>query len=338
MLGLIRQGCLVAVGIAVAIPLGGCGGSQGADAGTTAAPAPPVPREVSVTLDGALSPANAAIRVAEQQGFFDDLGLTVSANSPLAPNRPPKYVASSVDDIGLMQEPQLLIAKQKGAPLVAVGSLVSQPTAAMIWLKGSKIRGIGDLAGGTIAVPGIPYQEDLLESVLARAGLTSRDVKILRAPYELVPTLLGGKADAIFGGSWNVEGVALRKRGAKPVIRPMQSLGVPAYDEIMVVTRTDWAAEESKTVRDFMTAVNRGAALVSKDPDAAVEAIEEFTSATPHAELEAQARATAPLLSRTGRIDPERERRLASWMHAQGMIAREPSFAEAFTSEYLPSG
>jgi ABC-type nitrate/sulfonate/bicarbonate transport system substrate-binding protein len=137
------------------------------------------------------------------------------------------YVSTSTDDIGLTQEPQLAIAKEHGAPLVAVGSLISEPTAAMIWLRRSGIRGIADLRNKTIAVPGIPYQEEMLESVLARAGLKVEDVHVERAPYELVPTLLGEKADAIFGGSWNIEGVALRERGAKPVIRRVQELGIP---------------------------------------------------------------------------------------------------------------
>jgi ABC-type nitrate/sulfonate/bicarbonate transport system substrate-binding protein len=64
-----------------------------------------------------------------------------------------------------------------------------------------------------------------------------------------------------------------------------------------VIARSDWAARESKTIRDFMAALNRATALMSKDPEAAVEAIEEITVVIPHAELEAQAKATAPLLS-----------------------------------------
>ena len=48
---------------------------------------------------------------------------------------------ADVDDFGVTQQPQVALARKTGHPIVAVGSLISQPTAAMIWLKGSKIRG-----------------------------------------------------------------------------------------------------------------------------------------------------------------------------------------------------
>lgn len=330
-----RQATLFAVLMAIGAIVVGCGSNQPADTVEAVEREPVAPREVWVTLDGSLSPANAAVEVALQKGFFADAGLTVVSNPPLAPNRPAKYVSSDTDQLGLTQQPQLMVAKEHGAPLVEVGSLISQPTAAMIWLGKSGIRGIADLKGKTIAVPGIPYQKELLASVLSRAGLGIEDVEIKHEPYELVPALLQGKADAIFGGSWNIEGVSLRERGAHPVIRRVQGLGIPSYDEVVVIARTDWAAKESKTVRAFMAALARAAAVMAKDPDAAVRAIEEKTSVTGHRELEAQARATAPLLSPNGHIDLGQAGDLAAWMQKQGMIREGPSYSEAFTNEYL---
>jgi putative hydroxymethylpyrimidine transport system substrate-binding protein len=331
----VRQATFFAVLILVGAIVAGCGSGRPADTVETVEREPVAPREVWVTLDGALSPANAVVEVALNKRFFAEAGLTVVANAPLAPNRPAKYVSSATDQLGLTQQPQLLIAKEHGAPLVAVGSLVSQPTAAMIWLGKSGIRGIADLKGKTIAVPGIPYQEELLARVLSRAGLGIEDVEIEHEPYELVPALLQGKADAIFGGSWNIEGVALRKRGAHPVIRPVQELGIPSYDEVMVIARADWAATEAKTVRAFMAALARAAAAMAEDPDIAVRAIKEQTSLTGHRELEAQTRATIPLLSPNGHIDLGQADDLASWMQEQGMIRAGPSYSEAFTNEYL---
>jgi putative hydroxymethylpyrimidine transport system substrate-binding protein len=328
----VRQATLFAVLMAI---VAGCGGSQPAGTVEAVERAPAAPREVWVTLDGSPSPANAAVEVALQKGFFTEAGLTVVSNPPLAPNRPAKYVSSDTDQLGLTQQPQLLTAKQHGAPLVAVGSLISQPTAAMIWLRKSGIRGIADLKGKTIAVPGIAYQEELLASILSRAGLGIEDVEIKREPYELVPALLQGKADAIFGGSWNIEGVALRERGAHPVIRRVQGLGVPSYDEVVVIARTDWAAKEAETVRAFMAALARAVAVMTKDPGTAVQAIEEKTSATGHRELEAQARATIPLLSSNGHIDLGQADDLATWMQKQGLIREGPSYSDAFTNEYL---
>lgn len=249
-----------------------------------------------------MNAADIAVLMAVEKGFFADVGLTVYTGIPIAPRRPVSYIAAYTDDIALTQQPQVAMAKEKGAPIVTVGRLISQPTAAMIWLKKSNIRGIADLRGKTIAVPGIPYQEELLESILERAGLEPGDVEVKHVGYRLLPALLGGKADAIFGGSWNIEGVALRERGLQPVVKRVQDLGAPDYDELVVITRADRAAREPQVVRKFMAALNRGVAAVKRYPGLAVKLIE----SSPHEyeidkrETMAQVRATAPLLSSTG--------------------------------------
>jgi len=249
-----------------------------------------------------MNAANVAVLMAVEKGYFADVGLTVYPGTPVAPRRPVRYIAAYTDDIALTQQPQVAMAKKKGAPIVTIGRLISEPTASMIWLKKSNIKGIADLRGKTIAVPGIPYQEELLESILERAGLEPGDVEVKQAGYRLLPALLSGKADAIFGGSWNIEGVALRERGLQPVIERVQDLGVPDYDELVVITRADRAAREPQVVRKFMVALNRGVAAVKRYPRLAAKLIQ----SSPHEyeiekrETMAQVRATAPLLSSTG--------------------------------------
>jgi putative hydroxymethylpyrimidine transport system substrate-binding protein len=264
--------------------------------------------------------------MALHRGFFEDVGLDVWAGSPLEPNRPASYVAKGTDDFGLLQLPQLAIAREKGMPLVAVGSVVPQPTATMIWLKGSGISGIADLEGKTVAIPGAPFQRRLLEAVLTRAGLEPADVEVKEVGYNLVGVLRQGKADAAFGGSEGIEGVKLESLGAEPVITSPKKLGLPEYDELVVVTRSDLAAAEPQLVRDFMSAVNRGTAAAIKDPGGAVDAVVEGLEANPppnRSVMESQMRATLPLLSRSGDLDRERIEGLIAWMHQEGLIARK---------------
>jgi putative hydroxymethylpyrimidine transport system substrate-binding protein len=300
-------------------------------------PSPTFPRPLSVCLDGEMSAANIAIYVASKKGYFADVGLKVETGIPIFPRRPVPYISVYTSAIAVTQQPQVALGKEKGAPIVAVGSLVSHPTAAMIWLKGSGIRGIADLRNRTIAVPGIPYQEEMLEHILERSGVDPDEVRVKRVGYRLAPALLEGEADAIFGGSWNIEGVALRERGEKPVVKRVQELGVPSYDEDVIITRADRAAREPQVIRKFMSALARGVAAVRRNPWFAVKLLEssphEFE--TSEKEKYAQVRATLPLLSPTGYFEPNRARRLLAWMHGQGMIRREPSAEQLFTNKYL---
>ena len=303
-------------------------------------PTPTFPKQLHLSFAGQMSPAEVAIQMAVTKGYFRDVGLTVFTGVPVWPRRPVRYITSYADDFAVAQEPQVALAKDHGAAIVAVGSLVSQPTAALIWLKGSGIRSVADLKGKTIASPGIPYQDEMLESILEKAGVNPGDVEVKHVNYHLMPALLHGRADAIFGGSSNVEGVTLRKRGLDPVIKRVQGLGVPSYDETMIVTRSDRAAREPQVVRRFMAALERGVAAVRSDPRLAAKVL----ASSPHefrtsrGEMEAQVRATLPLLSTTGHVDSGQVAKLLAWMRGEGMIQRQPPVSEVFTDEYLSGG
>ena len=292
--------------------------------------------EILVSLEGAESAQNVGVLMAVERGFFKDVGLDVWAGLPLKPNRPVAYVANNIDDFALAQMPQVVMGREKGMPIVAVGSVVRQPTAAMIWLKESGISGIADLKGRTIGLPGAPFQASLLQAVLGRVGLTLDDVKLKRAGYETVYNLTTGQVDAIFGDSWNLQGIELESLGERPVITRVEDLGVPDYEEVVVVTRTDFAAEEPQLVRDFMTAVARGTAAAA-DPQAAAHLIRTKIGGTtlPDRQMvEAQVKATLPLLSRSGYMDPGRAEGLADWMYEEDLIQQEWPSEELLSNEY----
>ena len=329
-------------GIAIALlaaVLSGCGGGgEAKDVAATqqeAAKSSSGPPKLRVTLDSREGPQNIGMLMAERRGFFNDAGLEVSVANPFEPNRPVSYVAKGTDDFGLAQQPQVAIAKENGVPVVAVGSVIPHPTDAMIWLKRSKIDSIADLEGKTIAVQGIPYQERMLRNILRQAGLSSGDVKIETAPYDLAPALLDGRADAIFGASWNIEGVELKVRGADPVITRVQDLGVPDYEGLVVIAPTELVAKDPQLVRDFMSAFSRGMAAAIGHPDAVAKTIIPYADLASSREAQrAQIRATLPLLSTSGYMDPARAKGLVDWMNEEGLIERDLSPSSLLRNAY----
>jgi len=340
----------VAVAAAAAL-LCGCGksGSSEAVEGTPSRQADKTPRKppagkphkklkrVYVTLDEHEGPTSVGIMMADKRGYFADVGLSVWVGDPQTPNRPVRYVADETVDLGVTHLPEVALAQQRGAPIVAVGSLVPEATAAMIWTEDSKIHGVKDLKGKTIAITGLPFQGELLRSILVRQGLTLDDVTVKKVGYELVNSLLFDRADAIFGGSWNLEGIELAELLQKPTITRIEKLGVPVYDELVVIARKDRVANDPKLIRGFMSAVERGTATAIKDPAAAVKVIEEGDEGNPDSTpeiTEAETEATLPLLSRSGYMSPAQAKSLVEWMVAQGMLDREPQISELLTNRY----
>jgi putative hydroxymethylpyrimidine transport system substrate-binding protein len=325
---------MTAIGVAVAF-LAGCGSGKASEERPERLREP---TELRVTLDSKDRPETAGILMAGKLGYLGEANLETTTFAPATPSRPVEYVVSGIDDIGISHAPQVVLAKEKGAPIVALGSLLSQPTMAMIWLHGSKIRSIADLKGKTIGIPGLSFQEAFLRSLLARGGLTLHDVEVKRVRYNAVPRLAEGSVDAIFGGDWNTEGVQLEARGLDPVITRVQALGFPSYDELVVIARSDAVAEDPRVYRAFMSAVARGTAAAIEDPKGMVDVLEEDINANPdrsRKETEAEVKATLPMLSGNLHMDPGQASALIAWMREEGMIRRTFPASELFNNEYL---
>ncbi len=330
---------LVATLIALALGLGACGEKSENVTGET--------QPFSLTLDFYPNPDHAGIYMAQKLGYFADAGLDVQIHAPSDPSAPIKQVAAGQADLAISYEPEVMLAREQGLDVVAVGALVNRPLTSMIWLKKSGIKGVGDLRGKTIATAGIPYQNAFLKTILARANLSPSDVKAVNVGFGLLPALVGGSAQAMLGGFSNVEGVDLSHRGKDPVVTPVDRLGVPTYDELVLVARRKQVAEDPEAIRLFIAALARGTAAAAKSPKAATKAVLEVNRDLEPKLTEAEVKRTLPLLAQQafessgsghpyGYMDPTEWARFIGWMRDNGLISALPSPGEALSNAYLP--
>jgi putative hydroxymethylpyrimidine transport system substrate-binding protein len=314
--------------IALALGLTACGEKSEDATGAAAEP-------FSLTLDFYPNPDHAGIYMADELGYFEDAGLDVSIHTPADPAAPIKQVAAGQTDLAISYEPEVLLAHEQGLDVVAVAALVDRPLTSLIWLKKSGIGGIADLRGKTIATAGIPYQDAYLKTILARAKLSPDDVDTVNVGYGLLPALVGGRAQAMLGGFRNVEGVDLRLRAKDPVVTPVDELGVPSYDELVLVARRDRLEQDPEKIRLFLGALARGTAAAVKSPDATTEALLAANKDLDPKLTRAEVAATLPLLSKRGEMDPAVWKAFIAWMQENGLIAGRPATAEVLSDEYL---
>ena len=316
--------------LALALGLGACGEkSEDTSGGGELTP-------VTLTLDFYANPDHAGIYMAQKLGYFRDAGLDVSIEEPADPSLPIKQVAAGRTDLAISYEPEVLLANEKGLDVLAVGAIVNRPLTSMIWLAKSGIGGIGGLRGKTIATAGIPYQDAYLETILARANLSAGDVTTVDVGFGLLPAVLSGKADAMLGGFRNVEGVDLKLRGKAPVVTPVDELGVPTYDELVLVAQGERLEEDPEAVRLFLAALSRGTAAAVNSPNAAVEALLEANPSLDPKLTRAEVAATLPLLSRDQRMDERAWAAFIAWMRENEVIATAPSPSQVLSNDYLP--
>jgi putative hydroxymethylpyrimidine transport system substrate-binding protein len=290
---------------------------------------------LSLTLDFYPNPDHAGIYMAKKLGYFADAGLDVSIQTPADPAAPLKLVASGQTDLAISYEPEVVLAEDKGLDVVSVGAVVDRPLTSLIWLKRSGIGGVAGLRGKTIATAGIPYQDAYLKTILARAGLAPSDVKSVNVGYGLLPALVGGRAEAMLGGFSNVEGVDLRLRGKGPVVTPVDRLGVPTYDELVLVAKRQPLEEDPQAIRLFLAALARGTAAAAKDPAGATKALLEANPDLDPKLTRAEVDATLPLLSRRGYMNAAQWSRFVGWMRENGLISTQPPPSALLSNAYL---
>jgi putative hydroxymethylpyrimidine transport system substrate-binding protein len=299
------------------------------------------PEKLTLDLDFYPNPDHAGIYMAQEEGFFKEAGLDVTIDSPTDPSAPLKDVAAGRADLAVTYEPEVMLAHEKGLDVVAVAALVNQPLTSLIWLKKSGIKGVADLKGKTVSNAGISYQEAFLTTILRRAKVPASTVKSVNVGFGLLPSLIGGSAQAMLGGYSNVEGVDLRERGKEPVITPVDELGVPTYDELVFVARRSTLEEEGSKIRLFISALKRGTEAAVAKPKAATEAVLAANSSLEPKLTEAEIEATLPLLGNTpagkpyGYMDPKEWEEFAGWMRDEELISTQPTPSELLSNDYL---
>ena len=317
----------------LALGLAACG-EKSEDSSTAAQP-------LSLTLDFYPNADHAGIYMAQTLGYFEEAGLDLGIETPADPAAPLKLLAAGQSDLAISYEPELALAHEKGLDVVAIAALVNRPLTSLIWLQKSGIKGVADLKGKTVATAGIPYQDAFLKTILARARLSPSAVKAVNVGFGLLPALIGGSAEAMLGGYSNVEGVDLRQRGKDPVITPVDQLGVPTYDELVLVANRSSLEADPEKFRLFIAALQRGTDAAAKQPGAATSAVLEANNDLDAKLTKAEVEATLPLLTARvgsqpyGYMDPEEWRTFTGWMRDNGLISALPEPEELLTNAYL---
>jgi putative hydroxymethylpyrimidine transport system substrate-binding protein len=325
---------LAALVVAAALVLVACGEKSENVTGKT--------EPFSLILDFYPNPDHVGIYEAQKLGYFRDAGLDVSITSPTDPAAPIKEVAAGRADLAISYEPEVLLAREQGLDVKAVGALVNRPLTSLIWLPKSGIKRIANLRGKTIATAGIPYQNAFLQTILARAKLKTSDVKAVNVGLNLLPAILGGRAQAMLGGFSNVEGIDLKLRKEHPTVTPVDRLGVPTYDELVFAANGAKLQDDSEKIRLFLAAVARGTAAAEQNPKAATQAILEQNKSLDPKLTGAEVKATLPVLSQGtakrpyGYMDEAQWQTFIGWMRDQGLISSLPTPTSVLTEEFLP--
>lgn len=331
-----RRLTAVVIALALTIPLAACGSKE--DVTTTGGPID----HITLVLDYLPNADHAPIYAAQKIGAFKAAHLDVKIVTPTDPAAPLKQVEAGQADLGISYEPEVLLARDKGAKIAAVGALIQKPLTSIMSLHG-RIKTPKDLKDAKVGTAGIPYQSAYLRTIASGAGVDPSSIHEVNVGFNLVPSMLSKKVDGTLGAFWNVEGVQLQRQHKDPTIIKMDEAGVPTYNELVFVAGQDRLQERGygAIMRRFLQALSRGAKAVKADPQVGADALTSADRDLDPALTLAQVKATLPVYFPSnaaypwGFMNADEWRAYGQWMVTNRLVSTLPT-PTSITNEFLP--
>lgn len=294
---------------------------------------------VPILLDWTPNTDHAGLYAAVAQGDFRRAGIDPKIAVPSNATDALEEVAAGKVDFAVSYEPDVLLARASGIPVVSVMALVDRPLNTILSLASSGITSAADLRGKRIGIAGVPSDHAVVSAVLQYAHIPAADVHVVNVGYNLLPSLLHHDVDAVEGVYWTWEAVQLRELGYKVNVLHLEQIGVPTYDELVLVTSSRLARTDPRFVRRTVQAIQRGYAFAAGHPvQAGTDLLKETTGLSPRL-----VRASLKLLSpafdyrvpTVGYQNPARWRAYLSWMRVHRLIKGPVVLARAMTNRFL---
>lgn len=319
-----------------AVTLAACGEKK-----DTITPSGAPAQSLRLMLDWIPNPDHVGLYRALATGAFRSAGLDVHVQVPTDPATPLQLLAAGKVDLAISYEPEVMLARDKGLPIASIAALVQRPLTSIVSLGAQHITSAAQLRGKTVGDAGIPYQHAYLQTILRQAGVPPSSVKEVNVGSNLVGAMLSGRVNATLGAYWNVEALQLREMGRRVNVIHVENAGVPNYDELVLVARTnEIASATSDVLRRFVQGLSRGYEAVRSNPGAGVASL---VAANPglsaklaHASVTATLPSFFPAAGEPwGWQQPAQWTAYGQWMLSHHLITNAGSVAGAETNQLL---
>ena len=230
--------------------------------------------DVKLALDWYPNANHLGFFIAQQKGYFADENLNVTMYTPSDPSTVLQTVGAGQDDFGMSYQPDVLLARNEGVPVVSILGVVQHPLNSLMTLETSGITRPSELAGKKVGYPGIPTNEPLLETMLKHDGLSGLDdIELVNIGWNISESLISEKVDGVVGAYWTHESINMENIGYPVNVMRMEEWGVPDYYELVLVTSESYLADNEDVARRLIRAVKRGFEEAIADPQAGVDVL-----------------------------------------------------------------
>jgi NitT/TauT family transport system substrate-binding protein len=205
----------------------------------------------------------AGFYVAQQNGYYKAAGLDVNIQ-PGGPDFPAvQMVTGGSEQFGVTGADQILIARSKGVPVVALAVIYRRNPFVLFSLTKSGIKTPADFAGKTVGVKIGGNEELIYRAVLAKAGIDKAKLTEMPVKFDITP-LLTGTVD-VWPGYLINDVLAAKEKGFDVNVIYPADFGIDLYADTLFTTEK-MLKEKPEVVRNFVAATLKGWDTGSRRP------------------------------------------------------------------------
>lgn len=318
---------LPALGLMAALALlVGCGKKTGPTEG---------PAAITLRLAWLYDMAEVGIFVAEDAGFYAEEGLAIEVKPGGFGLDPFKMVAAGSDTFGVGGAVNLLLAREKGLPVVAIAAEFQDTPVGFIAHADSGIKTFADFVGKRIGIQTGTDTDTLYRALLKHHGMDAAQMQEVPIQYDPKP-FVAGRIDVLPGYLTN-QPITLANRGIPTQVITAKASGLDIYGNVYFVTEAT-LQNQPEVVAAFLRATRRGWELALSSPEAAVAALRKRAPDFEEADLHRIHAAVTPFIQAPDAPDSlmqmtaERWQSTAAVLHAAGLSKSAENWSGAFVS------
>jgi len=202
-----------------------------------------------------------------QQGWYAKAGIDLAIETGKGSGVTAQRVGAGTAAIGIADLATALVAKSKGADIVAVMNVYANSPQGFYWLKSSGIAGPKDFPGHKLGNPPGDAARVMWPAFAKAVGIDPESVTWVNiSPQAKIPALKSHAVDVI-SDFYNEHDLKLREFGADLGFLAWRDIGVNPYGNSIIVNG-DFLAHHREVVKNFVAVSQRAfaACVASVDP------------------------------------------------------------------------
>lgn len=272
---------------------------------------------------------------AKEQGLYKASGLDVEL-LPGGPDISPiQAVISGSSDFGIIGADQIMLAREKGVPIVAIAVIYKKSPVAIASLKKNNIHTPVDLKGKTIAIVYGKDEEVIYKALLDKESISRNQINEVPLTFDL-SQITTGKVDAQIVYEMN-EPVLLAQKGFEVNLIKPRDYGINLYSDTLFTTEK-MIKEHPDIVKKFVGTTIKGWEGSFSNQQLAIDDVIKMNQTLNREQQEKFLELSAPLIKTDGKIGVSN---LDGWISMQNTLIKYKAMntsidlSKVFTNQFI---